>query len=80
VFLTLVLFVLVPPIPILPLFFVLEVFIIDIGSVTFVQPAPVGFVLAIVPVVIVLVIGIVHAPFLTLVPLVIPVVLRRQSL
>ena len=67
----------VSPVPILPLLFVLEAFVIDICPVAHFQPMPVNPVLALIPVVIVLVIGVVYSSFLCL-PLVISVILRRR--
>src|SRR6202042_693122 len=65
------LFMALPPIPILPLIFLLEVFVIDVDHVPSFQPVPIRIILDFVPVVIVLVIGIVHASGLFLVPFVI---------
>ena len=60
----LVFFVLVAPLPVLLLLFVLQPLIIHIAFMALVEPVPVGFVLALIPVVIVLVVRIVDAPLL----------------
>jgi hypothetical protein len=75
VVLVLFMLVFVPPVPVCPLLFVLEVFELDVGLVPLFQPAPVHLIFAIVPVVIVLVIWVVDSPFFPLVPLVIPIIL-----
>jgi hypothetical protein len=59
------LFVLVPPAPVLPLFFVFQAIVLNVGLMPFFPPLTVGPILAVIPIVVILVIAIVN-PTLTL--------------
>src|SRR5580704_8855503 len=65
----------VPPFPVRPLVFVFQLLVLHVSHVTLLEPAPVGRVFMIIPVVVDLVLGVIDASRLLFVPLVI--ILRR---